>query len=202
MVRPWLHERLTLLQWVYRRAILKIIFQNPITKRSVPKKKLKENKGLPTNWRFKDGAYRYRVPEHLRHLWDNKSEFKLGKTLIEAHRTYADRAEVYIDARMIGQLCDKYLIKVLPLKAKTTQDREVRCIELIRKVFDSFPIRALEPHHVYKFRDRIDTAHGPHTANRCVAVLSHMYTCAIEWGDAINHPIKNKVLKIEVDQDY
>ena len=51
----------------------------------------KEHKGLPSRWRWKHGAYQYRVPSGQEHLWDYKKEFRLGKTLSEAHVVYAGR---------------------------------------------------------------------------------------------------------------
>ena len=49
------------------------------------------NIGLPMGWRLKHGAYRYQVPEHRRHLFDNKAEFTLGKTLDDAFRVWNER---------------------------------------------------------------------------------------------------------------
>ena len=38
-----------------------------------PKKRNKENTGLPARWRWKDGAYRYRVPSGQEDLWEGKN---------------------------------------------------------------------------------------------------------------------------------
>jgi len=62
-----------------------------------PKKRNKENSGLPARWRHKHGAYYYRVPEELKDQWEGRSEFRLGGSLSEAHRTWADRLELTQD---------------------------------------------------------------------------------------------------------
>lgn len=55
-----------------------------------PKPRLDVNKGLPTGWRHKHGAFYYRPPIQLRDLWDGKTEYRLGKSLSEAYRVWAD----------------------------------------------------------------------------------------------------------------
>ena len=37
-----------------------------------------ENKPLPERWRYKHGAYYYRVPPGSEKHWDGKTEFRLG----------------------------------------------------------------------------------------------------------------------------
>jgi len=59
-----------------------------------PKPRRQENRGLPARWRFKHGAYYYRVPESLIDLWDGKKEYRLGKTLNETYRTWAEKLEL------------------------------------------------------------------------------------------------------------
>ncbi len=56
-----------------------------------PRKRNSENQKLPARWRFKHGAYYYRVPTGAGQHWDGKKDFRLGKTLAEAHATFAAR---------------------------------------------------------------------------------------------------------------
>ena len=83
---------------------------------------IKENKPLPKGWRFKHGAYRYSVPSKVRHLWDNKTEFTLGKTLTEAYRVWADRLDSVNEISTIAGLMDRYLLEHVPSKAFSTQE--------------------------------------------------------------------------------
>ena len=121
-----------------------------------PRKRNKENQGLPERWRFKHNAYYYQVPKHLRPLWDNKVEFPLGKTLIEAYRVWAMRAEIYSDAKTIGDGLQRYLLEVVPLRSQSTQDNYTRLInKFILPVFREMPIASLQPVDIYRFRDKL-----------------------------------------------
>lgn len=55
------------------------------------KKRNPENIGLPARWRYTRNAYYYQVPKGLEPLWDDKQTFKLGNSLSEAYRVWADR---------------------------------------------------------------------------------------------------------------
>ncbi len=144
-----------------------------------PKPRLKLNRGLPAGWRYKHGSYYYRPPVQLRDLWDGKTEFRLGKSLPEAHRVFAERIGLYQDATSVGELLDRYALEVVPLKApKTQQSNQVSLVKL-RAVFGAMPIDAVKPLHVYKYRDKRGQQ-GKSAANRDIEVLSHAYTKAIE----------------------
>ena len=80
-----------------------------------PKPRLPENKGLPSGWRHKHGAYFYRVPDNLRDLWEGKTEYRLGTSLAEAYRTWASKLELYADAQTMAELLDRYALEVVPL---------------------------------------------------------------------------------------
>lgn len=159
-----------------------------------PKKRLPENKGLPARWRYRYGAYYYQVPPHLRHYWEGKAEYRLGKTLIEAHRTWVQRAQVYEDAETINDLLDRYSIEISSAKAARTYQSEIPIIKALKATFGEFPIAALRAVHVYKMKDKIgQRSHS--LANQHIVVLSHAYTKAIEWGYIDQHPIKGNVIK-------
>lgn len=159
-----------------------------------PKPRLSANKGLPAGWRLKHGAYYYRPPINNRDLWDGKTEYRLGKTLSEAYRTWATRLEVFSDAKTMGDLLDRYALEVIPLKAPKTQTSNQASIRKLKLVFGEMPIEAVKPKHVYQFKD-IRGKQGKTAANRDIEVLSHAFTKAIEWGFCEIHPIKGKVQK-------
>ena len=71
----------------------------------MPRKRVRtENKGLPARWRFRHGAYYFDVPVSLRDAWDGKREFRLGKTLPEAYRIWAQRLDHQPVLHTIAQL--------------------------------------------------------------------------------------------------
>ena len=157
-----------------------------------PKPRQPENRGYPTSWRWKHGAWRYRVPIGLEHLWDGKREFTLGRTDVDAYKTWADRLQLHQQASTIADLLERYQQQIVPTKAARTQGANNETIRRLRKVFGHMPIQALKPVHVYQYLDQ--RRDRPTSANRDVEVLSHAYTKAIEWGVAEVHPIKGKVI--------
>jgi len=159
-----------------------------------PKSRKQENRGLPARWRYKHGAYYYRVPVDLIELWDGKKEYRLGKTLNEAYRTWAEKLDLYSDAKTMAELLDRYALEVIPTKAWKSQESNNISIRKLKPVFGHMPIDSVKPKHVYQFRD-IRGREGKTAANRDIEVLSHAFTKAIEWGLTENHPIKGKVRK-------
>ncbi len=156
----------------------------------MPLKRRPENRPLPARWALKHGAYYYIVPPGLEKKWDGKRWFRLGKSLAEAHRTYADRVETKKDAATIGQLLDRYLVDVAPLKAPKTYTQNIRQIASLRKVFADVALTDLEPQHVYLY---VDKRKAKTAAKREVEVLSHAFTKAVEWGLMRAHPFKGEV---------
>lgn len=57
----------------------------------MPKPRSKENQGLPLRWRVNHNAYHYQIPPNLKTLWNDKRMFRLGTTLNEAYKVWADR---------------------------------------------------------------------------------------------------------------
>lgn len=166
-----------------------------------PKKRLPENKGLPERWRWKDGAYRYRVPAGLERLWDGKKEFKLGATKAEAYRVYAERVKEYERGGLVymRQVFDKYEIEVLHEKAASTQKSNRYSIERLRKAFGDSKIAAIRPVHIYQYRDYIAKHLSEKHYNLDHEVLSHVFTKCIEWGAVDVHPMTDKkVVKFTV----
>ncbi len=160
-----------------------------------PKKRNKENTGLPARWRWKDGAYRYRVPSGQEDLWEGKTEFKLSKSYPEALRVWANRLEIEKDAESVGDLLEAYQSKVIPQKSLATQERENRLIYDLIKVFGHMNIHSFKAKHAYQIKTKIGESRGEATANRMISIMSHAYTMAIEWGLIDQHPIKGNVIK-------
>lgn len=165
----------------------------------MPKPRNKENKGLPKRWRFLHGAYYYRVPTGHEAAWDGKQSFQLGKTLPEAYRTWAERIKHIDDARTIGDLLERYALQVVPTKKITTQTNNAVALKRLRAVLGNVPLASLKPRHVYQY---LDKRIAKVAARREVAVLSHAYTKAVEWGYLDRRPFKGEVrLKGEKPRD-
>ncbi len=168
----------------------------------------REHKGLPTRWRWKEGAYRFRVPPGQEHLWDGKKEFRLGKTLSESHITYAGRiASVDGAIQTIGQLIDRYLIEVTPTKASSTQRTEIEDLRKIREMIGHNPIASFAPHDAYQMRDKIyrniGKGSGERKTNRVMGTVKTLFTKAIEWGAVREHPMtENKFKMLSVPKKH
>ena len=169
----------------------------------MPRPRKPENRGLPARWRLIHGAYYYQVPIGLEHLWDGKRTFRLGGSLPEAYRTWADRMRDDAPrSRTVADLLDRYALEVVPTKAPKTQSANVLAIRQLRAVFGQMPLLPLPPRLVYQYvdmRSRRQTnaagkvVGGRVAAHREIEVLSHAYTKAVEWGYIDAHPFKGEV---------
>ena len=160
----------------------------------MPKLRNHEHKGLQSGWRYRYNSYYYRVPSGQEHLWDGKSEFRLGSTLSEAHLTYGARmASVDGAIRTFKQLTDRYQVQVTTKKAPATQKEEVRHLKKIREMIGDNNVELFEPVHAYQMRDLIlsqtTRGSGENYANKIMGVLKHLCTKAIEWGVIKIHPM-------------
>lgn len=162
-----------------------------------------ENRGLPLRWEFYHGCYYYRVPHGLEDRWDGKRRFRLGKTLSEAHRTWARRIEpMGGNLPLLKNAFDRYELDVVPGKAPATQEANISALRRLRVVFGDMAPEDFEPVHAYGYRDRRGKT-APTAANRELEVLSHVFTKLIEWGRIKQHPmIEGKFRKIHAQPRY
>jgi integrase len=178
----------------------------------MPRKRRKENQGLPARWRHTHGAYYYQVPSGLEHLWDGKKTFRLGSKLNEAYQAWASRLGRQDKAKTIGDLLDRYALEVIPTKAAASQGSNQNQIIMLRRVFGNYPLLPFAPQLVYQYVDRRSikkkdpetgkVTGGKIAAHREIELLSHAYTKAVEWGYIDRHPFKNEVrLKGEAPRD-
>lgn len=170
------------------------------------RKRNKENLGLPPRWRMVRSTYYYSVPPGTEQFWDGKQQFRLGKSLTEAHETWRKRVETDQDengCRTVGQLLDKYLLEVVPdFKCQYKKFNETTIVRL-KKVFGEVEIGDIKPRHIYQYitirRKKIkDPETGRETGGLTVAmreteVFSAAYTKAVEWGILDSHPFKGEV---------
>lgn len=161
----------------------------------MPRKRNSINRPLPNRWRYKHGAYYYRVPKSDSGMWDHKTEFRLGKTLNEAYKVWSARLQASTDISTLGQLLDRYLSEVVPLKAYKSQESNRISIGRIRSSFGHMGVVDFLPKDAYAYRHHVTQKHGPTSANRDLEVLSHLFSKAVEWGVIDSNPIKGQVRK-------
>jgi len=169
----------------------------------MPRKRSKENRGLPMRWRFTRGAYYYLVPKGLEHLWDGKQTFRLSDKLHEAYKIWSARIEKPSEAKTIGQLLDRYVLEVIPGKAAKSQASNRNQLKMLRRVFGNQPLLPFPPQLVYQYVDKRSVKKkdpetgkvtgGVIAAHREIELLSHAYTKAVQWGYIDRHPFKHEL---------
>lgn len=166
------------------------------------RKRNSENRGLPARWCQKHGAYYYRVPAGQETAWDGKKWFKLGDTLPEAYKVWAERIDRAASLQTIADLLDRYAMEVVPTKAASSRESQGIWIRQLRAVFGAMPIDEIRPQLIYRYVDMRSEKKaddkgrlrgGRTTALREVEVLSHALTKAVEWGIIDRHPFKGEV---------
>lgn len=162
-----------------------------------PRKRNKENTGLPARWRLQHGAYYYRVPPGLESSWDGKKMFRLGTTLSEAHGVFSQRIGVFARVRTMAQLLDRYLFESVPKKKPATQKSNIISIKRLRTVFGDNDLDQIKASHAIQYRDAVTANNGSISANHDLSVLSHVFSKAIEWGLMENsqHPLRGLRIK-------
>lgn len=155
-----------------------------------PLKRKAENAKLPARWVMKHGAYYYLVPPSAKAMWDGKTWFRLGNTLPEAYRIWAERVSRPQSVTTISTLLDRYMLEVVPAKAPKTASENMKQIERLRPVFGCVALTDLEPQHVYQY---VDKRTAKTAAKREIEVLSHAFTKAVQWGLIKAHPFKGEV---------
>lgn len=127
------------------------------------------------------GAFRY-VPR-------GGSPINLGREYGEAMRKWACIVQPAEEVGTVASLIDWYLSEVAIKKAPDTYKGNLREAEKLKQGLGHIPYTQLKPHHVAKYRD----ARGqdaPVRANREKALLSHVYTKAMERGTVDFNPCR------------
>jgi integrase len=141
-----------------------------------------ENRNLPVNMYRrsrlrKNGkvwvSYFYRGP-------DGK-DISLGGDLNKARLRWAEleAREAPGDLKLMKAIFDRYERDIIPGKSPRTQQDNAAELRKLRPVFDEAPIEAITPAMIAQYRD----ARSAKTrANREIALLSHVFNIAREWG--------------------
>lgn len=110
-----------------------------------------------------------------------RTEIPLGTDLAAAKRKWAELecVEVPPDASLMRYAFEQYERDILPKKKPSTQRENRLCLSQLRPVFDSAPIDAIKPQDIARYRD---ARSAPVRANREIALLSHVFNMAREWG--------------------
>jgi integrase len=110
-------------------------------------------------------------------------EIPLGTDLDEAKRKWADLEckPTPADIGTMHTVFDRYARNIVPTKAPRTQRDNMKQLVYLRKVFDQAPIDAITTAHLAQYRDARGKK-SPVQANRELALFSHAFNMAREWG--------------------
>lgn len=136
------------------------------------------------------GLFTIVSPPGLESLWDNKQMFRLGKTQSEAYRVWAERSEAQKHVKTIAELLERYIQEVAPDKAPKTFKENTRQATLLSRTFGKMFLEDIQPQHVYTYYDKRSAKVA---ARREIALLSHAYTKAVQWGYISAHPFKGEI---------
>jgi integrase len=141
-----------------------------------------ENRDLPP------GMYRRKRPKANGKVWEalyyrDKSgkDIFLGNDLVKAKLKWAELEAKSVPKELTTMkgIFDEYLVKIIPGKAARTQKDNIYELKQLRTVFDSAPIDAITPAMIAQYRD---SRSAKTRANREIALLSHVFNTAREWG--------------------
>ena len=160
----------------------------------------KENQALPRGWRHYHGAYYFYVPKGQEAAWDGKKQFRLGKTLAEAHAEFSKRVgdPAPDTIRSVGQMLDWYATYVVPTDTNPrTKSAKLEHIKVLKPVFADTPVASFKPAFVYKYvsnrKHRTTGKPALTAAHREIETLSHAFTALVQKGDIDKHPFKDQV---------
>lgn len=108
-------------------------------------------------------------------------DISLGDDLNEARRKWAEleAKSVPAAAKVMKAIFDRYERDIIPGKADRTQRDNRAELKHLRAVFDTAPIEAITPSMIAQYRD---ARTAKTRANREIALLSHVFNLAREWG--------------------
>lgn len=126
---------------------------------------------LPERVYFKHGAYYYVTLE--------KKWIHLGRTEETALAEYSRIASAPDALSTMSRVFTKYMLEVIPLKAERTQADNLKELANLRAVFGEMRPTDIKPRHISQY---LSVRTAKVRGNREVALLSHIFKKALNWG--------------------
>lgn len=162
-----------------------------------------ENRDLPP------GMVRRKRPRKNGKVWvgyyyrdSTGKEISLGGDLNKARLKWAEleAKEKPADLTMMKGIFDRYVRDVIPKKGERTQKDNLAELKQLRPTFDGAPIDSITPANIAGYRD---ARTAKIRANREIALLSHVFNMAREWGlTERENPCQGIRKNKEVPRDY
>jgi integrase len=129
-------------------------------------------------------------------------EIPLGSDLNEAKRKWAELecSPAPIETGLLKHIFKKYQEEIIPKKAPRTQIDNEWCMKNLKPVFENTHIDRITPQHIAIYRDKRS---AKVRANREIALFSHIFNLAREWGYTKNeNPCRGVRKNKEKPRDY
>lgn len=129
-------------------------------------------------------------------------DIQLGKDLDKARLKWAEleAKDKPADLTTMRSIFDRYARDIIPTKAPRTQQDNIKELKQLRVAFDTAPIDAITPAMIAGYRDRRS---AKTRANRELALFSHVFNTAREWGlTRLENPCKGVKKNKEIPRDF
>jgi integrase len=145
------------------------------TNRDLPPRMLRRTRKLKSGKLWVGYYYNGRDEE------GNRREIPLGSDLNEARVEWArlERKILPKSVCLMKDVFDRYADSIIPTKGVRTQSDNRKELKRLRAAFDDAPIDSISTAVVAQYRD---ARTAKVRANREIALLSHVFTIAREWG--------------------
>lgn len=154
-----------------------------------PRKRANDN-GMPSYVYWKDGAWRLMSPPHLRvYLPGQKTWYRLGKEKQEALTAYAELMGNLQKETGMAKLFNRYDAEVIPHKAERTRKDNRKELKKLRAVFEKMHPSQVTTQHCQQYLDHRGKQSRTQ-ANHEIALLSHIFRKAMQWGVVTQNPVK------------
>ncbi len=113
---------------------------------------------------------------------------RMGSSIAEMYQSYAEFLEER-PVRTMGDLFDRYMVEVAPKKAPRTQKDNAYEMKYLRTALAKMDPRQFRPKHGYAYYNTRKEKSLRRAVNE-MALLSHVFTKAVEWGIVDENPCK------------
>lgn len=145
-----------------------------------------KNQNLPPRMRARKRASRKGGTTYYYYDTGEKPrrEILLGKDYLTALQAYTqleiNTKESAANAALFEDLHNRYLVEVIPGKARRTQEVNLHYLKPLKEFFKGAPLKQIKPQHIAKYLQWRNKT--PVAANREITLFGDMWRCAAEWG--------------------
>lgn len=153
-------------------------------------RKRKNDHGMPDYVYWHMGKWRLKAPPHLRqYLPEQKTWYTLGTEKQEALLEYSKIMGNLTKETGMAKLFNRYQAEVIPEKAPRTRKDNLKELAKLRAVFEKMHPSQVTTQHCQQYLDHRGKQ-SKTQANHEIALLSHIFRKALQWGIITQNPVK------------